>query len=357
MRRLILGMSRIGSRPGRLWCEGWGASYCGERGRILRMILDCHVHVSAMTLPRGKMSGKLSHSLPFEFMRWRFGIAAGDQPDLVERKIANTLKTTIRKTPELDAVVVLAFDAVYRRDGELDWQNTHLFVSNDYVMELAKGDPRILFACSVHPYRKDAVAELERCVAAGAVMVKWLPITQNFDPSDARCFPLYEAMAHHGIVLLSHTGTENTLPKLRPETADPLLLIEALKRGVRVIGAHCGSRLMPWETDYLPNWAMMARAYEHFYGDTAALNLPGRWYAYETILGFKELRAKLVHGSDWPIISLPLLKQFGWEKSRELMREKNWLRRDVLIKRQLDFDDGYWTRAATVLKISTATRA
>ena len=61
-------------------------------------------------------------------------------------------------------------------------------------------------------YRRDAVAELERVARDGAVLIKWLPITQDIDPSDARCVPFYEALAHLGIPLLSHTGWERTLP-------------------------------------------------------------------------------------------------------------------------------------------------
>jgi len=45
----------------------------------------------------------------------------------------------------------------------------------------------------------------------------------------------------------------------------------------------------------------MAREFENFYGDTAALNVPGRWYAFDTILSDPLLRSRLVHGSDWPI--------------------------------------------------------
>ena len=41
------------------------------------------------------------------------------------------------------------------------------------------------------------MAELERGLAAGAVLLKWLPIVQNFNPADPRCFPVYEALAHH----------------------------------------------------------------------------------------------------------------------------------------------------------------
>ena len=72
-----------------------------------------------------------------------------------------------------------------------------------------------------------------------------------------RCIPFYEALAHHGIPLLSHTGWEHVLPCLDRSVADPMLLLEALKRGVKVIAAHCGTRLFPWEIDYFPtgrNW-------------------------------------------------------------------------------------------------------
>src|SRR6185312_14728454 len=106
---------------------------------------------------------------------------------------------------------------------------THLYVSNDYVIELAKRHRKVLFGASVHPYRKDAVAEIERCVADGAVLLKWLPIVQDFDPSDERCFPVYEALAHYKLPLLCHTGGERSLPNLNPHVADPLLLTPALR--------------------------------------------------------------------------------------------------------------------------------
>src|SRR5438874_13119055 len=111
----------------------------------------------------------------------------------------------------------------------MNLEKTHLYVTNDYVIELAKRHRKMLFGASVHPYRKDAIAELERCVKAGAVLLKWLPIVQNFDPSDARCIPFYEALAHYKLPLLSHTGGEKSLPNLNTAVADPRLLEPALK--------------------------------------------------------------------------------------------------------------------------------
>jgi hypothetical protein len=133
-----------------------------------------------------------------------------------------------------------------------------------------------------------------------------------------------------------------------------MLLLEAARRGVKVIAAHCGSRLFPWEVDYYANWARLAREFEHFYGDTAALNVPGRWYALEKALAEPALAAKLVHGSDWPIPPFPPPHRIGWEASWKLVSDDNWLRRDVLIKRELGLDQDYWHRAQGLLKIDPA---
>jgi predicted TIM-barrel fold metal-dependent hydrolase len=314
------------------------------------MILDCHVHISAFTPAHGSMSEHLNKSAAFRFMRWRFGMVGSDES--TERALEAKLVETINQTREIDAVALLAFDAVYTRNGQFDVERTHLYVKNDYVIELAARYPKMRFAASVHPYRKDAVEEIERCVKAGAVLMKWLPIVQDFDPSDAACIPFYEALAHHRLPLLSHTGGERALPNLNKRVADPALLKPALDRGVTVIMAHCGSRSAPFETDYTATFVRMAKEYEHCYGDTSALNVPSRWYAYDAVLKDEVVRNKLIHGSDWPIISIPPPLRVGLSSAWALMQERNWLRRDVLIKQKMEvFDDAYWQRAAKVLRM------
>ncbi|HZN65186.1 MAG TPA: amidohydrolase family protein [Tepidisphaeraceae bacterium] len=314
------------------------------------MILDVHVHVCAATPGHGSMSQELLDSLPFRFMRWRLGL--GPYHADTERELEAKLSESIDETEKLDAVVALAFDAVHDNDGNRDVKNTHLYVTNDYGIELARKYPKMLFGCSVHPYRKDAVAEVERCAKAGAVLMKWLPNTQCFNPSDERCFPVYEALAHHKLTLLSHTGGEKSLPVLDRTVGDPALLEPAVKRGVTVIAAHCGTRSGRADPDYLPTFMRMAREHEHFYGDTSALNLPTRSYAYRHVLGDQVVREKLVHGSDWPILPVPPLRHLGLGGSWAAWRERNWLRRDVLIKQRIGFDDAYWHRAAKVLGVS-----
>jgi uncharacterized protein len=312
------------------------------------MILDVHVHISATTPGRGSMSPRILQSIPFRIMRWKLGITGADEKS--ERAVEDKLAETIRGAKKLDAVVVLAFDAVYDGEGRRDEANTHLYVTNDYVIELAARHKNMLFGCSVHPYRKDAVAEIERCVKAGAVLLKWLPIVQNFNPADARCIPFYEALAHYKLPLLSHTGGEKTLPCLDLSVADPMLLLPAIERGVTVIAAHCGTRSAPSETGFLPHFSKLARQHEKFFGDTSALNLPTRSYAWHTLLNDKTLRDKLVHGSDWPVPSLPPISQLGLGGLR-LFSQPNWMYRDVLIKEQLGLDDDYWQRAGRVLGV------
>jgi predicted TIM-barrel fold metal-dependent hydrolase len=314
------------------------------------MILDIHVHIAACSPGHGAMSQRLLNSFAFRFMQWRFGIYGASTE--TECELGNKLVQTVDEVTKLDAAVVLAFDAVYQPDGTIDATRTHLYVTNDYAMYLATDHPRLLFGCSVHPYRRDAVPELERCIAGGAVLCKWLPVTQDFDPADEKCIPFYEALAHHKLPLLCHTGGETSLPNMNKRVADPKLLRPALERGVTVIMAHCGTKSKPWETDYLPDFMRLAKEFENGYGDTSALSLPTRSYAYRKILDDAAVREKLVHGSDWPILPVPPVKLLGVEKTFELLHEKNWIKRDIAIKEQLGLtEDAYWHRAATILRL------
>jgi uncharacterized protein len=312
------------------------------------MIIDVHVHVSALTPGHGSMSRRILDSAAFRFIRWRLGVKGEDEA--TERALERKLVRTIDENTKIDAAAVLAFDAVYDRDGRFDAANTHLYVTNDHVIELARRHPKVLFAASIHPYRTDAVAELERCVKAGAVLLKWLPIVQNFNPANIKCIPFYEALAHFKLPLLSHTGGEKSLPNLDMSVADPALLLPALQRGVTVIMAHCGTRSAPGETDFVESFMRLAREHEHCYGDTSALSLPTRWHAYRMTLRDRIVRQKLVHGSDWPIPAIPPFLQLGLSKSMAAMRERNWMRRDVRIKELLGFDDAYWHRAGKLLR-------
>ncbi len=297
----------------------------------------------------GSMSARLLRSLPFRFLRWNFSL--GEPDETTDAKLEALLVSQLADCPELDAAVVLAFDAVYDKQGNRLDADTHLFLENDYVINLAKKHRQILFGASVHPYRKDAIAELERCAAAGAVLVKWLPITQGIDPTDPKCFEFYDALAHYKIPLLSHTGGETMLPNLN-HLADPGLLMPAIRRGVTVIAAHCATRSTFTEPDYLSSFVRLCHTHERFFGDSSALNLPTRWHAYKPILSDPVVRSKIIHGSDWPVPPIPHPMRLGMGKTFELLDEPNWLKRDIHIKQALGFTAEDFSRGATVLRLT-----
>ncbi|MFL5327529.1 MAG: amidohydrolase family protein [Gemmataceae bacterium] len=315
------------------------------------MIIDCHVHIVTPVAGHGVLSRKMRMRPSSAFIRWRQGISFFADGAAFERQSEARLIESVQGAPEIDAGVVLAFDYVHTNEGLRDPKRTNFAVTNDYVIDFVRQNQKLLFAASIHPYRPDALAELDRCIAAGAVMIKWLPLVQDFNPADERCFPFYEALAHHRLPLLSHTGGELSLPYANMAYEDPAFLEPALRRGVTVIAAHCGTRAKPFEPDYLPTFVRMAKEHERLYGDTAALNLPTRSYAYSTLLNDPQIRDKLVHGSDWPIMPVPPLRIGAGRAYQLLMHESNWIRRDVLIKRNLGFDEAYWHRGATLLRL------
>src|SRR5262249_60242166 len=102
---------------------------------------------------------------------------------------------------------------------------------------LARAHPELLPAVSIPPARPDALEELERCLAAGRVMMKCLPNCHNIDCSNPRYRKFWERMAESGLPLLAHTGGEHTVPVVRQEFSDPRILKLPLECGVTVIAA------------------------------------------------------------------------------------------------------------------------
>ena len=141
---------------------------------------------------------------------------AGD----LDRLYVERLLTLVRSS-SLGAVVILAQEEVRDEQGQVMAGAGSFYVPNDYVLGLARTNPEFLPAVSIHPARRDAREEIDRCVAAGAVMMKCLPNSQNIQCNDRRFTKFWERMAELKLPLLAHTGGEHTLPVVRPEFADP----------------------------------------------------------------------------------------------------------------------------------------
>ncbi|HSP45830.1 MAG TPA: amidohydrolase family protein [Chthoniobacterales bacterium] len=355
--------------------------------------LDMHVH---MVGNGGGGSGgwlRLSgwHRWLAGFMLRQLGIAASALEGDLESMYAERLLPLVRDS-SMDAIVLLAHERVHDPDGTPRDDLGSMFVPNDVVLGLARKFPEFLAGVSIHPARRDALEELERCLAGGAVLMKCLPNCQNIDPSDRRYRSFWERMAAAGLPLLAHTGGEHTVPIINPALADPKLLRFPLECGVTVIAAHCGTSSGAFDRDYFDDWVKMLSEFPNLYGDVSALvslnrcahlrdclprNIdfqsvhPAELNSAETNdaadnrcvgrtgrrpIFREEIAPRILHGSDFPV---PVLGHRLWLQGwidratfRRCQRIHNPLERDWQLKRALGFSDEIATRAAGLLRPS-----
>lgn len=312
------------------------------------MIIDCHVHIAARDsgYPGNHLAPALFESLRFSLLRSRLDLGIGalekDLDEGMRRRLCQWLSES-----SLDQAVILALDAVHDGDGVRDLGRSLMAVDNDYVADLAEVEPKVRFGASVHPWRPDALQELDRVTARGACLVKWLPSAQGILPDDPKCFPFYERLAKLGLPLLSHTGCEHTLGAFPDAFNDPNRLVPALERGVTVIAAHCGTRLFLHERSWFGDWMKLALRHPRFYGDLSAFMACTRLPALSKILRTPALAAKVVYGSDHPAPAWPfnLLGAIGLPDYLRLRQIRN------------PFDRAHTSLAATGLPAEIFSRA
>ncbi len=319
------------------------------------MKIDLHVHVADVEgLLKSKQAGRLPHSTGSLSRLLRKVSADCSTPAEVEganERWLDRLSGWVQESP-LDAIVILALDAVYDKDGQPRPDRTMLHVDNDFVLSAAKARPEFIFGASIHPYRKDAIEEFERLVKEGARLIKWIPSAQHIEPDSPKCHPLYEAMTHHNIPLLCHTGVEHMLGIRRIDYNHPRRLVTALNKGVKVIAAHCGAHLFLHEPSFVSAWSTLAGKHEHLYGDTGAFSIVTRIPALTRILKDKVLQGKLLYGSDFPDFPSPLwCWQLGLLKMRELSQISNPLVRNMRVMQALGLPVEAFERAHLKLGI------
>lgn len=255
----------------------------------------------------------------------------------------------------MGAAVILAQEHVHGADGKLVPGAGLFYVPNDYVLALARQHPEFLPAVSIHPARPDALEELDRCIAGGAVMMKILPNVQRIDCSDRRQTAFWERMASAKLPLLCHTGGEKTLPVVDASLAHPRRLELPLQVGVTVIAAHCATKSALFDGQWFPDFVEMTRRHANLYGDTSAfsvLNNRIRGNVVPTTLA-EPLASRILHGSDWPV---PV--SAFWARAKGLIdaashakwaRHPNLLERDYQLKVAMGYKPEVFTRVWDLL--------
>ena len=174
--------------------------------------------------------------------------------------------------------------------------------ANDCLLDAAARFPgRIVAFCSVHPgWGDDAIAEIERCVAAGAKGIGELhPTTQGLDiASDASLAPMARLAAERGLPVVVH-GSEpvgHTYPGKGRTTPDQLLALAQRFPETTFVFAHWGGGLpfyglMPEVRDALTNVYFDSAASPFLY-DAAVFDVAARSAGTE----------RLLFGSDYPLL-------------------------------------------------------
>jgi predicted TIM-barrel fold metal-dependent hydrolase len=336
--------------------------FCARPQRAKAMRIDCHVHMVGngfngsgcrlflRKFLRQAMARIMIHELGLD--------ASVLQGNLEDAYLARALDWT--RASSLTHIVLLAQDWVRDRDGAPIESESALYVPNDVVLAIGEAHACVLPACSIHPARPDAIDELARCHARGAVMMKCLPLHHRIDPRDPRFKPFWRKMAELRMPLLAHTGGELSLPNNDPSLADPRILIPVLEEGVTVIAAHAGTSSNYFDTNFMGETAEMLRRFRNLYVDNSGMNTPIRSRHFKRLLG-EEFRGRIVHGSDLPIGISALWVRWRRRISRAdyftARAEKNLLERDVLIKKALGFGEETFTLLAKLLQIPTSRRA
>jgi uncharacterized protein len=300
---------------------------------------DCHTHIvgsgdsgSGIFL-HAAMQQPLRH--PIQTLLYKaYANAActgetGDQDHAFVERIVDLMDNM----PKGAKAMLFAFDRVYDANGTPDDRHTSFYVPNQYAMKLAKRFPEFFeWVASVHPYRKDCIAELERCRADGARAIKWLPSSMGIDPADPKCERFYQAAARLNLPIISHGGEEKSVHGANQQAfSNPLRLERALNAGVRIIIAHCATlgKEKDEQGKKVRNFDIFARLMSEnqwqgqLFGDISAITLRNRDLSViKTLLSETSWHSRLLNGSDYPLPGvLPLISVKSFVKAGMLAQE------------------------------------
>ena len=323
---------------------------------------DYHVHIVGLGTNDSGMSVNpkmLSWLYPLHRVRavvYLSGAQVTDR-DQADKQYVDRLVRLIRHIERHGKYHILAFDRYYNPDGTINLNKTNFYTPNEFVFNLAEKYPDVFApTISVHPYRPDAIQEIEKWAKRGVHFVKWLPNAQGINAADPRNDDYYNTLKKYNLTLLTHIGEEQAVATAEDQVfGNPLLFRRPLEMGVKVIMAHCGSLGI---NDDLDNPGSKVNSFDLFmrlmdtasyenllFGDISAMTqfnrLPG---PLSHIIKRRDLHHRLLDGSDYPlptiniVIQTRALEKYGFitSEERSLLNEiynYNPLLFDYMVKR------------------------
>lgn len=196
---------------------------------------------------------------------------------------------------------------------------------NEFAVQ-ANALPGIYAFGSLHPAYEKAEEELRRLRDAGIKGIKLHPATQHFQVDAESAFPLYEAMAKHGMIVLFHCGRDPQDGGI--DYAAPAAVARVMERfpQLKLVLAHLGGM------------DDLEQAEEMLWGRKVYIDLAmtAGYMPQQKINAFmkKHPSEYILYGSDYP-----------WHDDQELvMLEKANLSEQM--RRQI-----FWENAANLLEI------
>lgn len=285
--------------------------------------MDCHTHF--MGIGTGGtgcwMNPRIRswrHPLDYLKVMMYINASAIDDMRFADQQYIQRFLTQVYDFPQSGKFMLLALDGVYKKDGTYSREDTKFYVPNEYIYKIYQSDPDNFIPCvSVHPYRKDAIEELERWAKLGVRAVKWLPNVMGMNPSDELCEPFYIKMREYDMVLLGHAGGESAIEAIKFKPLNnPLYYRKPLDMGVKVIMAHCASLGVGIDVEScikkpVSNFRLFLRLMEEkkyeklLFADISAITQINRMgNPLKIMLQRGDLHPRLINGSDYPLPAL-----------------------------------------------------
>lgn len=268
-------------------------------------IVDMHFHAACMNPDNGCIVSQVMRNKLFG-MKFRaytkaFGLTKEDVENKRDEVVFETAHRIVSESKYVSHAVILALDGVYTDQGELDLERTQVYVPDAFIHRQVSKYDNLWYGPSINPMRKTAIADLHQAKKDGARLIKWIPCTMLFDPSDSRYNEFYDTLVKLNLPLLSHVGEESSFAGSIDKYCDPLKLEPALERGVKVIAAHMGSRGEHDGEFAYDRLQRLWQRYPNLYSDNSAtiqFNRPADF------LLRAHLDDRILYGSDFPLVHI-----------------------------------------------------
>lgn len=319
--------------------------------------IDMHVHVGCIGAGDSGcyLSPLLSEGYKYPFYLRAFDTNSEELDEKGDPIVVEKLSQKIAASRQVGKAVVLAMDGVIGADGKLDYEQTQVYVPNEYVARQSAAYDNLLFGASVNPNRPDALQRLEKAKSDGAVLVKWIPAIMAIDPADPGLTDFYRKLVELDLALLSHAGQERSFAHADDKLGDPLRLELPLSLGVTVIAAHIATTGENDGQDNFERIMPLFAKYPNLYTDISSLTQINKLGFLARALENPKLVERMVYGTDWPLQFFPLvspwyqIKHVSLKELKGIQRLGNQWDRDVALKRAMGVPDEVFERSARLL--------